>query len=92
MDSIKLCSRSPPPSTPTPPHASPATGCSLCSPRVLEGLLAALRVLAYELHLLGEGVGALLQGLALVAVLDGVVVDRYLGVFEALLKRAVLGL
>ena len=50
-----------------------------------------MRVLAHELHLLGERVPALLHGLPFVAVLDGVVVDRDFRCFDRLLKRAVFG-
>src|SRR5271169_6384478 len=45
---------------------------------LLQRSLALLGVLPDELHLLGEGVAALLHGLPFVAVLNGVVVDRYL--------------
>jgi hypothetical protein len=50
-----------------------------------------LRVLAHELHLLGEGVAALLHGLALISIFDGVVVDGDLRCLEPLLKLPVLG-
>jgi hypothetical protein len=49
--------------------------------------LALLGVLSDELHLLGERVAALLHGLALVAVLDGVV-DRDLRCLDRLLKSS----
>ena len=59
-------------STPNPPHVWRAPGCSPCSRRADVGTVGPAGVLSDGLHLLGERVAALLHGLALGAVLDGV--------------------